>query len=141
MFCSIRLPGKAIGLPKRNFAVNNTKMKFPEITQFSRQVLWAFVMEGVGTTKMVHTFAKQASGRLNLTPAHLHPSPEELRLADAQLKDIPRSLLFLVMFLVPVPGFVGGYALAAISMEKHFGDKVKLLPRRFRPLLHPGKKD
>ncbi|MFN0175287.1 MAG: hypothetical protein ACKVU0_11610 [Saprospiraceae bacterium] len=116
-------------------------MNFREITQLPRQFLWAIVMEGVGTTRMVHIYARQGSGKLRITPAHLHPTPEELELADEQLKDIPRSLLFLLVFLIPVPGFVGGYTLVAISLEKRFGYKVKLIPSRFRSLLKPKKKD
>ena len=114
-------------------------MKFQKMTQLPRQLLWAIVMEGVGTTRMIHTYARHGSGKLKLTPAHLHPTPEELLEAGEQLKDIPRSLLFLVVFLIPVPGFVGGYTIVAISMEKRFGGKVKLLPTRFRHLLAPKK--
>ncbi len=102
-----------------------------------RQLLWAIVMEGVGTTRMVQTYALHGSGKLKLTPTHLHPSEAELQVAGEQLKDVPRSLLFLVVFFIPVPGFIGGYTLMAISMEKKFGDKVKLLPTRFRPILNP----
>jgi hypothetical protein len=112
-------------------------MNFRKITQLPRQLLWAIVMEGVGTSKMVHTYARHGTGKLNLTPVHLHPTPEELEVAAEQLKDIPRSLIFIVVFLIPVPGFVGGYALIAIAAEKWMGNKIKLLPTRFRPFLIP----
>ncbi|MBC7774070.1 MAG: hypothetical protein H7246_01425 [Phycisphaerae bacterium] len=115
-------------------------MKFLKIIQLPRQLLWAVVMEGVGTTRMVHVYARHGSGKLRLTPLHRHPTPAELHVAGEQLKDIPRSLLFLAVFLIPVPGFIGGYALAAISLEKKYGNKIKLLPSRFRHLLSPEKK-
>ncbi len=114
-------------------------MKLLALAQLPRQLLWAVVMEGVGTTKMVHTYARQGTGKLRLSPVHRHPTPEELQIAGEQLKDIPRSLLFLLVFLIPVPGFVGGYTLAAISLEKKFGDRIKLIPSRFRHLLNPKK--
>lgn len=104
------------------------------MTKLPRQLLLAMMMEGVGTTQMMHTYARQGTGKLNLIPAHRNPTREELNTASEQLKEIPRYLLFLVFFLIPVPGFVGGYALVAISIEKKFGAKVKLLPTRLRPL-------
>ncbi len=118
----------------------NTKMNYREMTQLPRQLLRAVVMEGVGTTRMVHVYARQGTGKLRLTPARLHPTPEELELAGEQLKDIPRSLLFLLMFLIPLPGFVGGYALVAIAFERWMGNRIKVLPTRFRHLLKPKPK-
>lgn len=115
-------------------------MKFREITRLPRQFLWAIAMEGVGTTRMIHVYARHVTRNLNLRSPQQNPSSEELQVAGEQLKDIPRSLLFLVVFLIPVPGFVGGYTLAAISMEKWSGDKIKLIPSRFRKLLIQEKK-
>ncbi len=115
-------------------------MKLQEITRLPRQFLWAIVMEGVGTTRMLHVYARHGTGKLKLTPAHRHPTSEELVVAHEQLKDIPRSLVFLVVFLIPVPGFVGGYAIMAIAAERWMGHKIKLLPTRFRHLLSPKEK-
>ncbi len=112
-------------------------MKLQKLTRLPGQLLWAIVMEGVGTTRMAHVYARYGTGKLNLTPVRLHPSPEELQEAGNQLKDIPRSLLFLAFFLVPVPGFVGGYALAAIAVERWAGNRIQVLPSRFRHLLAP----
>ncbi len=115
-------------------------MKFYKITQLPRQFLWAIAMEGVGTTRMLHVYARHVTGKLRLTPVHRHPTQEELHVAREQLKDIPRSLVFLVVFLIPVPGFVGGYAIAAIAAERWMGHKIKLIPTRFRHLLRPKEK-
>jgi len=115
-------------------------MKFRQITRLPRQFLWAIAMEGVGTTRMIHVYARHGTRKLKLRSAHRNPSPAELQVAHEQLKDIPRSLLFLVVFLIPLPGVVGGYALAALSMEKWSGDKIKLIPSRFRDLINPEKK-
>ena len=88
---------------------------------------------------MVYIYARYGSGKLKLTPTHRHPTREELQVAGEQLKDIPRSLLFLFIFLIPLPGMVGGYALIAIIIERWLGNKIKLLPTRFRHLLVPEK--
>jgi len=115
-------------------------MKLREIIRLPRRMLWAMVMEGVETTQMVKVFARQGTGKLRITPAHRNPTPEELRQAVEQLKDIPRFLPFFVIVVVPVPGMAEGYALMALTMERWLGDRTKLLPSRFRHLLKPEEK-
>lgn len=107
-------------------------MELQKIKRLPRQLLSAIAVEGVETGRMVHVYARHGRGKLHLSPPQHQPSTEELHMASEQLKDIPRSLIFLLMFLVPIPGFVGGYALIAIALERSFGDKIKLLPTRFR---------
>lgn len=102
-------------------------------------MLWAFVMEGVDTTRMLNVFRKHGTGKLRLTPAHRQPTPEELREAVEQLKDIPRFLPFFVVVFVPVPGVTEGYAVVALTLEKWMGDRFRLLPSRFRHILEPEK--
>ncbi len=115
-------------------------MKLREIIRLPRRLLWALVMEGKETTQMLKVFARHGSGKLRLTPAHRHPTQEELREAVAQLKDIPRFLPFFVILVVPVPGVTEGYAVAAVTLEKWLGQKIRLLPSQFRHILHPEKK-
>ena len=49
-------------------------MKLQKMTKLPRQLLLAMMMEGVGTTQMMHTYARQGTGKLNLTPAHRNPT-------------------------------------------------------------------
>lgn len=93
------------------------------------------VMEGVETTRMVHTYARQGSGKLKLTPAHKHPTAEELKAAGEQLRDIPRFLPFFVVVVVPLPGVTEGYALVAMTVERWLGYKFRLLPSRISDVL------
>jgi hypothetical protein len=116
-------------------------MKLREIIRLPRHLLWALVMEGKETTQMLKTFARHGSGKLRLTPAHRHPTPEELREAVEQLKDIPRFLPFFVILVVPVPGVTEGYAVVAVTLEKWLGQKIRLLPSRFRHIFHPEHKE
>jgi hypothetical protein len=116
-------------------------MKIREITKLPRRMLWAMVMEGVETTRMVKVFARHGTGKLKITPAHRKPTPEEYREAVEQLKDIPRFLPFFVVVVVPVPGMAEGYALVALTMERWLGDRMKLLPSQFRGLLKPEEKE
>ena len=112
-------------------------MKLKEVIKLPRQMFWAMVMEGVETTQMVKVFARQGTGKLRITPAHRKPTPEEMREAIEQLKDIPRFLPFFVVIAVPVPGVTEGYALVALTLERWLGDRMRLLPSRFRHLLKP----
>jgi hypothetical protein len=57
-----------------------------------------------------------------------NPSPEELKEAVEQLKDIPRFLPFFIVVVVPVPGVTESYTLLAVTLEKWLGHKFRLLP-------------
>lgn len=109
------------------------------MTRLPRRMLWALVMEGVETTRMVRIYARHGRGKLRLMPAHRKPTPEELREAGEQLKDIPRFLPFFVVVVVPMPGVTEGYALVAITLEKWLGHKIRLLPSQIRHALQSEK--
>ncbi len=104
-------------------------------------MVWAMVMEGVETTRMVKVFARLGTGKLRLTASHRNPTPEEVTAAVEQLKDIPRFLPFFVVVVVPVPGIAEGYAVVALTLERWLGDRMKLLPSQFRHLLKPETKE
>jgi hypothetical protein len=100
-------------------------------------MLWALLMEGLETSRMVHVYARHGTGKLRIIPKHKKPTPEELHEASEQLKDIPRFLPFFVVVAVPVPGVTEGYTLVAITLEKWLGHKFRLLPSQFREILEP----
>jgi hypothetical protein len=113
------------------------KTKLREITKLPRQMVWAMVMEGVETTRMVKVFLKHGRGKLRLVPSHRNPTPEQLKEAVEQLKDLPRFLPFFVVVVVPVPGITEGYAVVALTLERWLGDRMKILPSQFRHILRP----
>ena len=102
-------------------------------------MLWAMVMEGVDTTRMLRVFGRQGTGKLRITSKDRNPTPEELAEALEQLKDIPRFLPFFVVVLVPVPGVTEGYALIAMTLEKWLGAKFRFLPSRMRHVMDTEK--
>lgn len=124
---------------KRKIARKIENLKLREITKLPRRMMWALVMEGVETTRMVRVFARHGSGKLRLMPEHRKPSPEELQEAIEQLKDIPRFLPFFVVVAVPLPGVMEGYALAAITLERWLGDRMRLLPSQFSHIFQSPK--
>ena len=110
-------------------------MKFREVIRLPRRMLWAMVMEGVDTTRMLSVFGRHGTGKLRLTKASRNPSPEELQEALEQLKDVPRFLPFFVVVLVPLPGVTEGYALMAMTLEKWLGARFRFLPSRMRKVM------
>lgn len=102
--------------------------KLRKVIRYQQRVFWALLLEGVETKQMLHTFLRAGRGRLLLSFKSKNPSPEELKQAVEQLKDLPRFLPFFVMVVVPLPGVTEGYALLAITLEKWLGHKFRLLP-------------
>jgi len=108
---------------------------FRRIIRFPRMMLWAFLMEGVETKQMLHVYARYGRGKLLFFTKTNDPTPEELKKAKEQLKDIPRFLPFFIVVVVPAPGVTEGYALLAITLEKWLGRRISLLPSQFRKVL------
>lgn len=113
--------------PKPRIFVS-TDMKLRKIIRFQKQVLWAFLVEGKETKQMLHAFLREGRGRLLVSFKSRNPSPEELKLAVEQLKDIPRFLPFFIVVVVPVPGVTESYTFLAVTLEKWLGHKFRLLP-------------
>lgn len=124
-----------MGLPLQHVQAMRTRPINPrlrQIVRFPRILLWAFVLEGIETKKMLHTYLRQGGGKLLLVTRKDMPSEKELKDAHEQLKDIPRFLPFFVIIIVPAPGVTEGYALLAITLEKWLGQRVRLLPNHIR---------
>ncbi len=115
-----------------NINIKPTKTRLRQIVRFPRLLLWAFVMEGIETKKMLHTYLRQGGGKLLFINSSKMPSAQELKEAHAQLRDIPRFLPFFVIVVVPAPGVTEGYALLAITLEKWLGQRFRILPSHLR---------
>lgn len=102
-------------------------------------LLWAFLMEGVETKKMVRTFVRKGKSHVLVSTASETPTEEELQEAISQLKDLPKFLPFFVFITVPVPGMTESYVLLAFTLEKWLGRRFSLLPSQFRKVFQ--KKD
>jgi len=110
-------------------------MKLRKITHYPRLFLLAFYLEGAETTRMLRTFFREGRGRLIVSSKSQNPTPEEMREAIEQLKDLPRFLPFFVILIMPLPGVTEGYALVAVTLEKWLGHKVRFLPSEFRRII------
>ncbi|MFN0013349.1 MAG: hypothetical protein ACKVU2_02270 [Saprospiraceae bacterium] len=112
--------------------MKHIRTQFRRIVRFPRMFLWALFMEGVETKDMMRTYARHGAGKLLLLSKHKQPTAAELQKAKEQLKDIPRFLPFFVIIVVPAPGVTEGYALLAMTLERWLGQRIRLLPSRFR---------
>lgn len=111
-----------------------------KVIKYPRRMLWAFVMEGKETRRMVITFVRHGQGQFLSKKFSKKPTEEEMQAAMKQLKDIPRILPFFIVVVVPMPGVTEGYTLLAITLEKFLGKKISLLPDQFRKVFskdHP----
>jgi len=115
--------------------------KFKKFTRVPRRMVWAFIMEGVESKQMIQTFAQKGKTHLRITNPENGPTPEEMRKAVRQLRDIPRFLPFFVFIVVPMPGVTEGYILLAVTLEKWLGKKVSLLPSNFRHVFKKEEKE
>lgn len=124
----------------RTFVAPSLAMKIRKILRFPRRMLWALLLEGVETHKMMRTFVKAGRGKLLMSTNH-KPTEEEMQQAVEQLKDLPRFLPFVIVIAAPVPGIIEGYTLLAISLEKFLGNRVSLLPSRVRQIFHKHRQE
>ncbi|MCS7035733.1 MAG: hypothetical protein RMJ33_14210 [Saprospiraceae bacterium] len=103
------------------------RTRFRQIIRLPRRMFWALVMEGVETKQMMHTYALLGASYV-LPIASRRPTVEQLAQAREQLGDLPRFLPLFVVIIVPAPGVTEGYALLALSLQRWFGLKLRLLP-------------
>ena len=127
-------------LEKNNIVVFVSKSKVRQHTangirnviRVPRMLLWAFLLEGIVTKKMLRTFARKGRSHVMVSTSSQTPTEEELQEAIAQLKDLPKFLPFFVFITVPVPGVTESYVLLAFTLEKWLGRRFSLLPSQFR---------
>ena len=110
-------------------------MKFREVIRLPQRLLWGLVMEGVETSQMIRVFARHGSVMLRIRSEKGTPTPDELKAALEQLKDIPRFLPFFMVVVVPVPGVTESYTVVAVTLERWLGHRIRLLPSQFRDIV------
>ena len=134
----LRRSDMAVFISKSNLR-KTTVNGLRNVIQVPRMLLWAFLMEGVETKKMVRTFVRKGKSHVLVSTASETPTEEELQEAISQLKDLPKFLPFFVFITVPVPGMTESYVLLAFTLEKWLGRRFSLLPSQFRKVFQ--KKD
>lgn len=116
-------------------------ISFKKVVRVPRMLLWALFLEGKETQEMVHIFYRHGRARMLASGRTTKPTPEEMKQALEQLGDIPRFLPFFILIAAPLPGVTEGYTLLAVTLENWLGQKVRLLPTRFRNIFQKNPSD
>jgi hypothetical protein len=111
-----------------------TKLNIEEIKDFGKDVVEAWKLEG----KDIGGIAQVLFYPINMTvnPNAVKPSDEEIKEAIRSLIDIPRVAPLIVIFVSsPIPGSSLFYLSTLKILEKITGNRVKMIPRRFRKII------
>lgn len=116
------------------------KHKANDTKNISKNLIAAFKHEGLETKDMISVFNRQLRKKLNLKSRSDNPSPEELRDALNQLKDIPKLLPYAaIMLTAPIPGSSTLYTVFAYYLNKKTDGKINILPDSFEDVLNIDK--
>ena len=102
------------------------------------RVISAFKQEGRETASMMRVFNYQLRNKLRLDTRGDTPSPEEVKGALEQLKDIPKLAPYAVILLTsPIPFSSTMYTAAAVYLKKVTKGYIDLLPGSFNDIFSP----
>jgi len=122
---------------KFNSFKNFIKHKAKDTKTISKNLISAFKEEGLETKNMVSIFNRHLRKKLNLKNRKDNPSPEELKDALNQLKDIPKLLPYAaIMLAAPIPGSSTLYTVFGYYLNKKTSGKINILPDSFKNVLN-----
>ena len=102
------------------------------------KVINAFKQEGRETASMMRVFNYQLRNKLRLDTRGNTPTPEEIKSALEQLKDIPKLAPYAVILLSsPIPFSSTMYTAAAVYLKKVSKGYIDLLPGSFNDVFTP----
>jgi len=102
------------------------------------KVINAFKQEGRETASMMRVFNYQLRNKLRLDTRGNTPTPEEIKSALEQLKDIPKLAPYAVILLSsPIPFSSTMYTAAAVYLKRVSKGYIDLLPGSFNDVFTP----
>ncbi len=102
------------------------------------KVINAFKQEGMETASMMRVFNYQLRNKLRLDTRGNTPTPDEIKSALEQLKDIPKLAPYAVILLAsPIPFSSTMYTAAAVYLKKVSKGYIDLLPGSFNDVFTP----
>lgn len=110
------------------------KLDISELKNLSKDVIEAWRLEGkdLGGAAQVLFYPLRAT----VDAKAEKPSKEEIQEAIESLTDIPRIAPLIVIFVSsPIPGSSIFYLSVIRLLEKITGNRIKMIPRRFRKIL------
>lgn len=97
----------------------------------AQQVSQALKGEVQDTKDMVSVFAKHFVNKVGVGDHNQQPTPQEVKAALQQLKQLPQFAALAATLLSPLPGTTLGYLYVAGVLERIAPDRVRLLPDKF----------
>jgi hypothetical protein len=94
-------------------------------------IVKAFYLEGKDFKDMLNTFSILLMEKLNIKHRKDIPTPEEVKEALKQLKDVPKIMPFVALLLMPIPGVLTSYTLISFLLYKLSGGQINMLPDKF----------
>lgn len=105
---------------------------FKKSKRYAKNILKAFRSEANQTSDMIGVFNRQLRTKLNLKNRKGNPSPEEIKEALKQLKDVPKLAPYAIILLTsPIPFSSTMYTALAFNLMKVSKGKINLLPDSF----------
>lgn len=102
------------------------------------RVISAFKREGKETASMMRVFNYHLRNKLRLDTRGDAPTPEEVKLALEQLRDIPKLAPYaLILLASPIPFSSTMYTAAAVYLKKVTKGYINLLPDSFNDVFTP----
>jgi len=110
------------------------KLDISELKGLSKDVIEAWKLEGKDLGGAVQVLFYPIRATVDSTAQK--PSKEEIQEAIDSLTDIPRIAPLIVIFISsPIPGSSFFYLSIIRMLEKITGNRIKMIPRRFRKIL------
>lgn len=110
------------------------KLDLGEIKDLSKDIVEAWKLEGKDLGGIAQILFYPIKSTINNKTNK--PSKEELKEALESLMDIPRVAPLIVIFVSsPIPGSSLVYLSTIKILEKITGNRIKMIPRRFRKII------
>ena len=111
-----------------------TKINLEEIKDLSKDIVEAWKLEGKDLGGIAQILFYPINSTVNKDA--VKPSDEEIKEAVQSLFDIPRVAPLIVIFVSsPIPGSSLFYLSTMRILEKITGNRIKMIPRRFRKII------
>jgi len=111
-----------------------TKLKLDEIKDLGKDVVEAWKLEGKDLGGIAEILFYPINSVVNSKA--VKPTEEEIKEAVQSLIDIPRVAPLIVIFVSsPIPGSSLFYLSTIKVIEKITGNRIKMIPRRFRKII------
>lgn len=119
-------------ISEESISLNGLRMSYKRGKEIASRIISAFKQEGRETADMMKVFNNHLRSKLKLDHRGDTPTPEEVKNALEQLKDIPKLAPYaLILLSSPIPFSTVMYTAVSIYLKKITNGHIDLLPGSF----------